>query len=268
MVKGESEMSKIVAYLLFILGLLLTLMSIFYEQTIKAFVGLSLTFNEQMIMAFVGLGLTFWGGLLLYITPSKHVPLELLTASTTSILANIEKIIADSNLTGKGIYLPPKYLKDFESSLVFIPSRADQSLPIGTYEAKLYSGSPGGIFLTPPGMALSKLFERELGTTFARTDLNYVQSNLPKVLIEDLEIADNIDVKTENNIVTIEVKNHIFSEVCQETRKLPRIHESVGCILCSGIACALAKATGKQVIIEKEEQKGRTTKIQYRMLEA
>jgi hypothetical protein len=252
--KGELKMNKVVAYSLFALGILLTLASVFYEQ---------------MIMAFIGLGLTFWGGVLLYITPSKHVPLELLTASTTSILANIEKIITDSNLTGKGIYLPPKYLKDFESSLAFIPSRANQSLPIGTYEAKLYSGNPSGMFLTPPGMALSKLFEKELGTTFTRTDLNYLQSNLPKLLIEDLEIAETTDIKTEKNTVTITITNHIFNEVCQETRKLPRIHESIGCILCSGIACALAKATGKPVIIEKEEQSQneKTTKIQYRILE-
>jgi hypothetical protein len=43
----------------------------------------------------------------------------------------------------------------------------------------------------------------------------------------------------------------------------------MGCALCSAIACALAKATGKPVTIEKEEQSqdGKTTKIQYRIID-
>jgi hypothetical protein len=254
--KGASTMNRAIAYLSFTLGMLLIIISVF---------------NEESSIALIGLGLTFWGGLLLYITPSKYVPLEVLNATATSTLTNIESIITDSNLYGKGIYLPQKYLKDFETSLVFIPSRANQYLPepMGILEEKLYSRNPNGILLTPPGLALSKLFERKLGITFTRTDLNYLQENLPKLLIEELEIAETTDIKTEKNTVTIAITNHIFKEICQETRKLQRIHESIGCILCSGIACALAKATGKPVIIEKEEQSqdGKTTKIQYRILE-
>ena len=45
-----------------------------------------------------------------------------------------------------------------------------------------------------------------------------------------------------------------------------KMSESVGCPLCSALACALAKATGKPVTIENEEQDGKTTKIQYRIM--
>jgi len=254
-------MNKVFAYSLFAFGMFL----IFYTLLMSE----SYEIQTSTIMAFIGLGLTFWGGLLLYITPSKHVPVELLNASTTSTLATIEKILTESNLTRKGIYLPPKYLKDFESSLAFIPFRAYQSLPIGTYEPKLYSGNPNGIFLIPPGMALLKLFEKKLGTTFTRTDLNFLQNNLQKLLVEDLEIAEKAEIKIDGNIVIVEITNHVFNEVCQETKKLPRIHESIGCILSSGIACALAKVTGIPVIIENEEQShnGKTMRIHCRMLE-
>jgi len=223
------------------------------------------------ILAFIGLGLTFWGALLLYITPSRHVKLELLSATASSALANIEKVMANTELNGKGIYLPPKYLKDFESSLIFIPSKADQTLPKPEEidEEKLYSKNPRGMFLTPPGLAISKLFEKELGTSFTKTDLNYVQNNLPKLLIEEMEIAENTEIKMESDTITIEITNHIFNEICQETRKLQKTHESIGCPLCSAIACALAKAAGKPIVIDNEElsEDGRTTKIQYRILE-
>ena len=125
------------------------------------------------------------------------------------------------------------------------------------------------MFLTPPGAALSKLFEEMLGKSFTRTDLNYIQKNLPKLIIRDLKIAEDIDFKTENNKITIEITNHIFSETCKETRKHQKIHESMGCPLCSALACALAKATDKPTTIEKEEQSqdGKTTKIQYSIME-
>jgi uncharacterized protein YuzE len=228
-------------------------------------------FYASSILAFIGLGLTFWGALLLYITPTRYVKLDLINAVVPSSLVNIEKLLVDMELNGKGIYLPPKYLKDFESSLIFIPSKASRTLPKleEVDEEKLYSKNPEGVFLTPPGLALSKLFEKELGTSFTKTDLNYIQNNLPKLLIEDTEIAENVEVEVKDNLITVEIINHIFSEICEETRKLSKTHEAIGCALSSAIACALAKATGKPITITKEEQSqdGKTTKIQYAILE-
>jgi hypothetical protein len=259
--KGETmkqfKTNKIIAYAMLVVGLA--------SVTASAFAA-------SFILAFIGIALTFWGALLLYITPSKHVPLELLNATATANLANIEKILANADLKGKGVYLPPKYLKDFESSLTFISSTSNQTLPTPEEvdEEKLYSKNPKGIFLTPPGLALSKLFEKQLGTSFTRTDLRFIQEKLPKLLIEDMEIAEDTEVKTENSTVTIEITNHIFKELCEETQKMQRTHMSVGCPLSSALACALAKATGKPITIEKEEQSedGKTTTIQYHMLEA
>lgn len=249
------KINRIIAYVILSLGLISLITSAFYAS---------------YILAFIGLGLTFWGALLLYIAPSKHVTLELINAVATPTLTDIEKIIADSNLNGKGVYLPPKYLKDFESSLIFIPSKAEQGLPLPEEitEEKLYSKNPNGIFLTPPGLGLSKLFEKELGTSFTKTDLKYIQEKLPKLFIEDMEIAENIEIKTDNNTITIEITNHIFNEICKETGKLPKTHESIGCPLCSAIACALAKASGKPIKIGKEEQgqDGKTT-IQFNVME-
>jgi hypothetical protein len=62
--------------------------------------------------------------------------------------------------------------------------------------------------------------------------------------------------------------NHIFKDLCEQTRKLPRTHEKVGCPLSSAIACALAKVAGKPVIIERELQNlDGTTRTTFRLLE-
>jgi hypothetical protein len=64
------------------------------------------------------------------------------------------------------------------------------------------------------------------------------------------------------------MNNHIFEDLCKETRKLEKTHETIGCPLSSAFACILAKATGKPVTIEKEETlPDATIRIQYTVLE-
>jgi len=67
----------------------------------------------------------------------------------------------------------------------------------------------------------------------------------------------------------VEITEHVFSDINKETEKLSKTHGTMGSPLSSAIACALAKATGKPVVIEKEEQSqdGKTTEIRYRLME-
>jgi hypothetical protein len=248
--------TRIASLSLLALGLLVLVFSIIYTSS---------------ILGFIGLGLTFWGALLLYITPSKHVQLEFLNAMVTPAFANIEKTMNAFNLKEKGTYLPPEYSGNVESSLVFIPSRDGQTLPnpADIDEEKLYRENPNGILLAPPGIALAKLFEKTLGTSFNATDLNHIQKNLPKLLIEDMQIAEDVNLNIDNNTITVEIINHIFTEVCQETQKLRKAHTAVGCPLSSAIAIVLTQVTHKPVVIERSSLSGdaRTTETQYRIIE-
>jgi hypothetical protein len=222
----------------------------------------------QYVLAFIGLGLAFWGALLLYLRPSRYVRLDLLTASAASSMSDIERILVNMKLKENGIYLPPKNLKVYQSSLVFVPSEADSPLPQAqdTADERLHSGNLDGALLTPPGLALSMLFQRRLHKSFMEMNLNDVERELPK-LFDELEITKTLSIHSENDTVTVEASNHIFRDLCEETRKLTRTHAAVGCPLTSAIACALAKAAGKPVTIEKEMQTGDYTRILYRLLE-
>jgi len=254
---GKEHVNKVIALMMLVLGLVSLLGSVLYSS---------------YVAAFIGLGLSFWGALLLYIIPSKHVRLDLFTAAASSSLADIQKVLVDSASVSvpRGVYLPPKLLKDYRSSLVFVPSSTSTRLPKREEvdEENLRSKSPAGIYLTPPGLALSRLFEKELNVSFTETDLDYLQRELPK-LFEKLEISKNTTVETVGATVIVTVSNHIFRALCEETSKLKRTHEAVGCPLSSALACALAKATGKPVIIEKEETTpDQSTTIRYIVLEA
>jgi hypothetical protein len=217
------------------------------------------------------LGLTFWGAILLYITPSKHVPLQLLNAVATSPMLNIERVLEESDLHEKGIYLSPKHLTDFESSLIFIPATAEQNLPTPeqTSQKKLYSQNPIGALLTPPGLALSMLFEKELGMSFTKIDLKTLEEKLPKLLVENLELAEQVEVKSQGNKVNISIRNTVLNQICAETRNLQKVHNQIGNVLSSALACALAKTTGKSVTIEKEEltEDGKNAQIELHTIE-
>jgi len=244
----------IVPYALLLLGLVSLLTSAFYSS---------------YVLAFIGLGLTFWGALFLYIKFTKYVKLELLNAASSSSLDNIERILLTAETTLKGIYLPPRNLQDQTSSLVFIPTKPNQPLPTSaeTNPQKLQSKNPAGLFITPPGLALSKLFEQELRQPFIETTLEDLQKRLPQ-LFEELQITKNITLTTQENTIIVELRNHIFRNLSEETEKLAKTQQTVGSPIASALACVFAKATGKPITIEKEETTPEgTTTIQYNILE-
>lgn len=82
-----------------------------------------------------------------------------------------------------------------------------------------------------------------------------------------MQLTQSADLKMQNDTVTLELTGNVFREICQETRNLPRTHRQIGCLLSSAVACVLAKASGKVVTIQKDEQSddGKTTRIEYLM---
>jgi len=154
---------------------------------------------------------------------------------------------------------------------VFIPSKKDSIIPPAEeiVEGKIFLKNPKGICLTPPGLGLVNLYENELGKDFAKVDLNYLQNNLPKLFIEDLEIAEDLEINLESDRIQVKITGSIYKDFCKEAKKLSNICGSFGCPLCSSIAIALTRATGKPVIIEKTEvpEDSKTIEANYRILE-
>jgi hypothetical protein len=230
-------------------------------------------FSVSQILAFIGLGLIFWGAILTYVQTEEYVKEELLDATATSSLAVLNQIIQELDYKGKAIYLPQRYLKDPEAYKAYIPQQKEGKLPapehIQEQETKLFLENPQGILVEPPGAKLTKLFEKTLETNFTRVDLKYLQQNMPKLFIEHLEIAQDFEMKTENNKVYVKIENSIYKNLTKEATNLSNLYFSLGCPVSSAIACALAKATGKPIIIENQRisEDGKNTEIEYGILE-
>jgi len=222
------------------------------------------------ILAFIGLGLTFWGVLFLFIRPVRYVKSNLLDSTAISTLTNVSLVMADLGYCGKGIYLPPRYLKGLKGGTVFISSKKEQPIPTieEVAKEKVFLKNPAGICLTPSGLGLVNLFEEELGTSFAKVNLEYLQDNLPKLFVEGLEIAKDFEMRTQGNMVHVKMAETVYKDICSEIRKFPNICNSFGCPLCSSIACALARSSGEPVVIEKIELSadGNVIEAYYRIL--
>jgi len=87
------------------------------------------------------------------------VKAALLDSSTIPSLITVNRIIADLNLQGKGIYLPPRYLREVKAGTVFIPSKEEIIIPpiADVAEGKIFPRNPGARALTTfprPSLAL------------------------------------------------------------------------------------------------------------------
>jgi len=255
--KRKPELTKIISLTLFCTGIAALTASILYSSS---------------ILAFIGLGLTFWGAILLYIKTEKYIQEALLDKTTFPSLITLNQMITELGLKGQAVYLPPKYLKDFESSKIFIAKQEKTKLPtpeqIQKEEERMFVTNPEGILLTPPGADLARLFEKTLDTSFTKADLQYLEDNMPRLLVEDLEIAENVKIETKKSLVYVKMENSIYKNMHIEAERLPNIKGSIGCPICSAIACAIAKMAGKPVIIERDEtsEDSRTIIIEYRLL--
>lgn len=226
--------------------------------------------NNSSFLAVVGVSVAFWSVLLLFFTPTKHAFLSLLKASASASGSSIERFLNEFNLVEKGIYLPPQNLKNFESSVVFVPKTPGVSLPT-SFETtdKLFNQEKTGVFFTPPGLAVSVMFENELGLSFRKIALSQMQGMIKK-LFRDLKFAEDVQVRIKDRTITLEITGSIFNSLCDETSSnQPRTHAQIGCIIASAFACAFAKASDKPITIQKDKLDPETKilLIEYRMEE-
>jgi hypothetical protein len=234
------------------------------------------------ILAFIGLGLVFWGVIFPYIQTEEYVKEVLLDATVMPLLVTLNQTIQELDYESKAVYLPPKYLTDPEDNKAYLPRQKEEKLPTPEQVLEQETALSGartrsfqGILITPPGAELTRLFEKTIGTSFTRTDLNYLRQNLPKLVVEGLEIAADIDIQesndpeTKRDMITVRIKSSIFNDICRRSKQLSHVYTALGCPLSSAIACVLAKATGRPLIIEKQEtsEDGQQIEVDYRILE-
>jgi hypothetical protein len=261
--------------------------------TLGAIAILASIIYTSSILAFIGLGLIFWGAILTYVKPEEHIKKTILEAALSPSHSTLHQVIQELAYRGNATYLPPKYFKNPETTRIYIPKlKGDTTLPtpeqIQEHEHKLFAQNPQGITIAPPGLQLSKLIEKSLGTSFIKTNLKQLLQNLPRPIIEELEIAENLEMqiqeeKTDKKTnleqitpqpksITVQAKitNSIYANLYREVETPTQSFTSIGCPLSSAIAIALTKSSGKPVKIKQiqSSEDGNTIEATYEITEA
>jgi hypothetical protein len=234
--------------------------------------------SMSTILAFIGLGLVFWGAILLYIRPEEYTKRGFLEAALSPSLTTLNQMIQVFSYEGDVTYLPPKYFADPETTKIYISKHKNTSLPTPE-QTKKYENQPvarttQGMLLTPPGVQLSRLLEKSLGTTFIRIDLKDLQQSLPRLFIESLEIAENLEIRAEDDItkstiIHAKITKPFYTDTFKQAEKPSRLIGSIGDPICSAIAIAITKATSKLVRIKdnKSSEDGNIIEASYEIIE-
>ena len=236
-----------IGYLLLFLGLILFVLAVVYSHNVSAFIGIALT---------------FWGAILFYIRPTQFIRKEILAPTVIEPLKYIYKLLDELEFKGIPTYISPGTLRDIRSATVYIPK--SNLAPTPTDKELINDEAiieiPPAIKLTPPGLGLSKLLEKELKTNFSTIDLQYIQYNLEKALVEGLEIAEAFEMEVAESSVRVDIKGTIFDEIIEELNEIDT-HRHIGDPLSSAIACILARSTRRPIIIEKIEREPKKKSI-------
>ncbi|MEM3623328.1 MAG: hypothetical protein QXR76_06130 [Candidatus Bathyarchaeia archaeon] len=233
--------------------------------------------NNSTILAFIGLGLTFWGALFFFIKPVRYVQSSLLDSTAISTYTTIDRIVKDLKFKGKSYYIPPypkevylpEYLKGLKETVVFISADTGGMPSIEELaKSKFFLENPNGICVAPPGLGLLTRFEKELRKDFAKLQLNELCESLPPVIVEGLQLAKEMEMKVEDNQVYVKMLDSTYKNLYVTEENLKSIH-SLGCPLVSAVACAVAKATGKIVTIQKDNVSldGQAIEVWYKFVE-
>jgi len=234
--------------------------------------------NNSQVLAFIGLGLTFWGALFFFARPLRYVESRLLDSAATSSYSTIDRIVRDLKYKGKSFHIPPypkevylpEYLKGLKDMIVFISAESDSGMPSieEMAQSRFLLENPRGICVAPPGLGLLTQFEKELRKDITKLQLNDLCESLPQLILENFQLAKEIEMKTEKNQVYLKILDSIYKNLYSIEENLKSVH-FLGCPLVSAIACAVAKTTGKIVTIDRDmiSPDGQTIEVWCRFIE-
>lgn len=240
---------------------------------------LSLVFSiyvASQVLALIGLGLTFWGALFLFLKPVNFVEGSLLYNSAVSEYLTVNRIINDFGYKGKGYYIPPypkdvylpEYLKGLKASVVFISAEKDSELPSIEQIAKgIFISYPSGVLVVPPGLGILSQIEEKSKVDFTKMGLNELCEFLPRFISQDLNLVKEVAMELSGDQAHLLIVGSLYKDLYSARNSLKSV-DILGCPVVSAVACALAKASGRTVTIQKQgiSPDGLSIDVLYRIM--
>lgn len=219
----------------------------------------SILFGMQ-VEAFIGLGLTFWGALFALARSGKYVESSLLDGTAKSAYSTIERMINDLKFNGQGYYLSPypqdatlpEYLRNLKEPVVFISESFDGKPSVDELASgKFLSEKSRGVFIASPGSGIMMQMEKRLQLDFSKVEMTELIELLPKCLTEQFNLAKSANLAQSENGVNFKATGILYESLYRTPTPLKSV-TMLGCPVVSAVACALAKNSGKTVVIKEQ----------------
>jgi hypothetical protein len=213
----------------------------------------------MQIAAFAGLGLTLWGAIFAIARNGRYVEAGFIDGTAKSAYSTIGRIIEETHRDGHAFYVPPypqdadlpDYLKNLREPVVFIGESFDGKPSVDELAAgKFMSQKNHGVFIVSPGASLLARMENELKREFNRTSLEELSYVVPRLMAET-RLARRVEMRVSNDgTVNLKVTGSVYESIysSEVTKKSASM---LGCPIVSAVATAIAKASGKTVIIRE-----------------
>jgi hypothetical protein len=229
---------------------------------------LAIDYNNSMY-ALIGISLVFWGALFFYIKPKNFVKNDVLNSAIANTYEFYEMVFSNLDFIGTPIYMAPDSLWGLNNVLMVVPRSSDTQIQFPeNIDDNVFEVTQEMIKMTPPGLEISRLIEKQLNTSFATITPDKMHHLLEKALIEELEMARTLQINIQEPFVEVEIKDSVFDEIIDNV--IQKTHaQKLGDPLTSALCCLTAKTMRKPITIEKiqKEPNQRTTKIIFKIYE-
>lgn len=204
-----------------------------------------------VLLLFIGLGLIVWGTALIFISSTKLIKVDLIVPQLNNYLFTIDNLLKSLNAEDTSYFLPPAMPGANPVQIITIsnPQRSE-------------------ISLVPSGLNLEWQFEKKSKIDFSAADLEYLKEFLPMMFVDELGLATDLEMSSDNNVVHVKMRNFVLHELCESVHKTDdQICRRTPCPVCSAISCALTKVTRKAISVEKTSLLNDDLEIWFRIFE-
>ncbi len=248
------DRTRFTGYTLTVIGLAMVLAYLMWGQVMDF---LGVPEDPKNLALVLGTGTTFLGIYTSVMSTERYVKAETLASGFSASLENLDRIISELEIHGRGIYLPNDYVGE---PRVFLPvKKGDVSIPDLRGDPTFLTGADAGelgILISPPGHHLCSLLEGELEARIEDLEPSTVATMVPPLLSHGFGLASYIEIDEQEPSFVI--RSPASSDLCE--RELFSCTR-VGCPLCSCLCEALSRSMDVALRLESLEYEAARNRV-------
>lgn len=214
--------------------------------------------SSSVILTFIGLGLTLWGLLLLYIYQPRSIPRKVFDVLSFSMVRSMDAILRKFYHEDNIIHYYHANDDSFAQGRVYFVEKPHEALRnYGQLNNQEISRNDlNGTSILSPSQGLLELFEEELNVNLAKVDFPFLERALPDILVEELKLVDYFLIEANDDTFAIQFSGEPSVHLCRLINEKSKIGYRIGCPVCSVLALALSKYTGRPIRIKQTTTEG------------